>query len=118
MRRVEEIRKLSQAAKWYHCPGVCNPADLPTQGVQADQLAESQLWWTGPDFIKSREIPFQEDAGESILKEESILQEEIKNPSSTTHIFLLPQGEVATSCKSLDEVMNCNDLATYKDCVE
>ena len=40
MRRVEEIRKLSQACKWYHCPGVCNPADLPTRGVQADQLAE------------------------------------------------------------------------------
>ena len=43
MRRVEEIRKLSQACKWYHCPGVCNPADLPTRGVQADQLAESKL---------------------------------------------------------------------------
>ena len=88
MRRVEEIRKLSQATKWYHCPRVCNPADLPTRGVQADQLAESQLWWTGP------EIPCQADARESMLKEESVLQEEIKNPSNTTHIFLLPRREV------------------------
>ena len=43
MRRVEEIRKLSQACKWYHCPGVCNPANLPTRGLHADQLVQSQL---------------------------------------------------------------------------
>ena len=110
MRRVEEIRKLSQACKWYHCPEVCNPANLPTRGVHADQLVESQLWWTGPDFLKSREIPCQEDAEELLLKEESVLQEEIKNPSNTTHIFLILQEETASSCRSLDQVMNCNDL--------
>ena len=111
MRRVEEIRKLSQACKLYHCPGVCNPADLLTRGVQADQLAESQLRWTGPDFLKSRELPCQEDAEELLLKEENVLQEEIKNPSNTTRIFLLPQKEMASSCRSLDKLMNCNDFS-------
>ena len=88
MRRVEEIRKLSQACKWYHCPGVCNPADLPTQGVQADQLAESKLWWTGPDFLKPREIPCQKVADELLLKEESVVQE-IKNPAFQYYSHIL-----------------------------
>ena len=60
-------------------------------------------------FPKVREIPCQEDAEELLLKEESVLQE-IKNPSNTTHIFLILQEEKASSCRSLDQVMNCNDL--------
>ena len=66
---------------------------------------------TGPDFLKSREIPCQEDAEELLLKEESVLQEEINNPSNTTHIFLIPQEEMASSCGSLGQVMNCNDFS-------
>ena len=45
------------------------------------------------------------------MKEESVLQEEINNPSNTTHVFLVPQEEMASSCGSLGQVMNCNDFS-------
>ena len=61
--------------------------------------------------VPSREIPCQKDAEELLWKEESVVQEEIKNPSNTTHIFLLCQEEMASSCRSLDKVMNCNDFS-------
>lgn len=50
--RVEEIWKLSSPDDWHHCPGVMNPADLPSRGLTADELKNSTLWWNGPDFIK------------------------------------------------------------------
>ena len=46
-----------------------------------------------------------------IVVEEEIVLQEIKNPFNTTHIFLLPQEEMASSCRNLDEVMNCNDFS-------
>ena len=63
------------------------------------------------DFLKSHEIPCQEDAEELLLKEEGVLQEEINNPSNTINIFLILQEEMASSCGSLDQVMNCNDFS-------
>ncbi len=38
MRRVEEIRNLTQALNWNHCPGEWNPADLATRGIPAIKL--------------------------------------------------------------------------------
>ena len=34
-----------------------------------------------------------------------------KNPSNTTHIFLIPQEKMPSSCRGLDQVMNCNDFS-------
>ena len=77
MRRVEEIRKLSLTDKWNHCSGAHNPADLATRGVPGDQLNKNLLWWTGFDFIKSREVACQESSNESFLQEKNALEEEI-----------------------------------------
>ena len=50
--RVEEIRKLSSPEWWSHCPGLENPADLPSRGVSASALVGSQLWWEGPPWLR------------------------------------------------------------------
>ena len=113
MRRVEEIRKFSRADKWNHCPGVLNPADLATRGVPAVQLNKNMLWWTGPDFIKSRVIACEESSNESPLEKE-VLEEEIKPPTKITHIFVLPQEEIVTPYQSLEAVMDCKNFSNLQ----
>ena len=50
--RVSEIQKLTDPAKWRHCSGVENPADLLTRGVSADHLnAKSSVWLNGPSWL-------------------------------------------------------------------
>ena len=53
--RVEEILKLTSKSDWRHCPGVENPADVGSRGVSADALAESELWWKGPQWLTGNE---------------------------------------------------------------
>ncbi len=41
--RVLEIRKILPSAHWHHCPGVDNPADLPSRGIKPTDLAKWML---------------------------------------------------------------------------
>jgi len=49
--RVIEIRSLLPSACWRHCPGVDNPADLPSRGAKPADLAKNELWLNGPRWI-------------------------------------------------------------------
>ena len=49
--RVREIQALSTPSAWNHCPGVENPADLPSRGAQVDKLKTS-FWLHGPGWLK------------------------------------------------------------------
>ena len=43
--RACEIRRLVSAQFWKHCPGVENPADIPSRGMNPQQLRSSKLWF-------------------------------------------------------------------------
>jgi hypothetical protein len=49
--RIQEILSLTTQEQWFHCPGTMNPADIPSRGSTATELANSELWWKGPTFI-------------------------------------------------------------------
>ncbi|GFT26891.1 integrase catalytic domain-containing protein [Trichonephila clavipes] len=38
--------------QWGHCPGKDNPADLLSYGTSAVKLAQNELWWHGPPWLK------------------------------------------------------------------
>ncbi|GFX83801.1 integrase catalytic domain-containing protein [Trichonephila clavipes] len=50
--RVQEIQLLSDPMQWGHCPGKDNPADLLLRGTSAVKLAQNELWWHGPPWLK------------------------------------------------------------------
>ena len=49
--QVEEIRRLTIRSDWRYCPGISNPADLPSCDITASELVSSELWWKGFQFL-------------------------------------------------------------------
>ena len=49
--RVKEIRKKVHPDNWSHCPGISNPADLPSRGLSPRELSVSHLWRQGPEWL-------------------------------------------------------------------
>ena len=55
---MNEIRELTDSSYWNYCPGMLNPTDLPSKGLEAIDLINKTLWWNGPDFIATSNICF------------------------------------------------------------
>ncbi|XP_045778928.1 uncharacterized protein LOC123876677 isoform X1 [Maniola jurtina] len=53
--RVVEICETTTPANWRHVPTNYNPADLISRGTKAGCLLDSQLWWSGPNFLSESE---------------------------------------------------------------
>lgn len=67
--RVTEIRDLVPVQRWRHCPGVQNPADIPSRGALGEK---SELWLYRPAWLSSSEnLP----SGEAISMPEECLNE-------------------------------------------
>jgi hypothetical protein len=50
--RVKQIREKVPPEFWRHCPGISNPADLPSRGMTPLELSVNQLWRRGPDCLQ------------------------------------------------------------------
>jgi len=49
--QVKEIRGNVHHDLLHHCPGITNPADLPSRGLTLMELSVSQLWCNGPEWL-------------------------------------------------------------------
>ncbi|XP_015120520.1 uncharacterized protein LOC107043500 [Diachasma alloeum] len=49
--RVVKIQETLPNATWRHVSGKENPADCASRGISPSQLADHQLWWSGPEWI-------------------------------------------------------------------
>ncbi|XP_070141605.1 uncharacterized protein [Drosophila kikkawai] len=50
--RVTKITQFTEVEKWAHVRSEHNPADLASRGVALQDLADSQLWWHGPAWLR------------------------------------------------------------------
>ncbi|CAH0725011.1 unnamed protein product, partial [Brenthis ino] len=66
--RVIEISETTKPENWRHVPTACNPADLISRGTRASSLLDSDLWWSGPEFLSKAE-PFWPVMGEQAERE-------------------------------------------------
>ncbi len=71
--RVAKIQHHTSLDHWRWVPGDLNPADLPSRGLGAGDLAITPLWWEGPPFlVDETRSPVQPDvlqASETAIKE-------------------------------------------------
>jgi hypothetical protein len=86
--RVKEIRECTTQESWRHCPGVQNPADLPSRGMNARELVNEKRWWKGPEFLYNPEAEWPQEVENK--ETEFSMNEVVKNPKTVTHTLTTP----------------------------
>ena len=104
--RVCEIRKLLPTARWKHCRGQDNLADLPSRGISPAELIASNVWWHGPSSLKETEIE-SEDEDDSVPPE-CISEMKVKDPK-VYHNML-----VAEKRPKLAQVIECQHYSSIQ----
>ena len=98
---MREIRNLTERESWNHCPGIMNPADLPSRGIRVDEMRSNPVWWNGPEFLRLPEsewpiAPFEENIA---------VTEIIKQPPKVTHI--LTSNMSNTEAPDIGMIIDC-----------
>ncbi|ODM93494.1 hypothetical protein Ocin01_13188 [Orchesella cincta] len=55
--RVSQIQQLIPSENWRHVAGEENPADCASRGISPLELQQHPLWWSGPSWLKSSQLP-------------------------------------------------------------
>lgn len=56
--RVSQIKQLLPNAEWNHVISADNPADIISRGLEPEKMVNYSLWWNGPHWLKTNQIPF------------------------------------------------------------
>eukprot|EP00731_Ephydatia_muelleri_P014947 Em0008g667a len=104
--RVNEIRHLVQPDVWHHCPGVTNPADLPSRGLTLMELSASHLWRNGPDWLRS-DVDQYFDIESSLMPE--LCVQELKLNCKPSHSLLTADGKPA-----IGDIMCCEEFSEWQ----
>ena len=110
---VAKIRQLLLTDVWAHVPGVKNPVDLASRGVNPLSQASNPLWWNGPTWIsKQGEARQMEDASGIIqwppecMKEVEVQAIRSLEESATLLVRNTPEVGIA-------HVINCEDYSDF-----
>ena len=109
--RVKEILEYTTQDSWRHCPGVQNPADLPSHGMSAKELVNEKRWWKGPEFLYKSEAEWPQEV--EIKETKSCMNEVVKNSKEVIHSL----ATTNSSTKSGELFSNANIEAVI-DCTK
>jgi hypothetical protein len=76
--RVSEILNVTRSTQWHHVNTKDNPADCASRGIPPSQLADYELWWTGPQWLHTTDT--------CIVKSNAIHETELEM-RLTTNVF-------------------------------
>ena len=82
-------------------PGVLNPANLPSWGVNASELTTSRMWWTGPTFLQLP--PDKWPQQEPVTSDDYAEGEVVKTQPTVSHVF-------STSVTQVDKLSNLEQV--------
>ncbi len=102
--RVVEIRNLVSPGHWSHCPGLSNPADLPSRGLTMLELSSSQLWRQGPPWLLTRDVSPDQGSDEVAMPKECT--SEMKTSKEKTYNLL-----ITTPTPTVGRVIKCEDFS-------
>ena len=60
--RLREIRANTDIKNWFYCPTHLNPADLITRTGITKEFTKNELWWGGPEFLRSDNVQINDNS--------------------------------------------------------
>ena len=102
--RVNKIRCNVHPSAWNHCPGVLNPADLPSRGLTTLEVAVNQLWRRGPEWLYADVLPCPDS-------EPGCMPEECSVELTATALRSL-NLVVTESHGSIADLLSCENFST------
>ena len=104
--RVAEIRRLLPSDCWKHCPGMENPADLPSRGCSPVDLAANNLWIKGPGWLGT--VTADDASQEALMPTECANELAVKDRPAVLNLLITNEGP------SLDKIINCQDFSSMQ----
>jgi hypothetical protein len=87
--RVAQIRRKTSTNQWHYISTKDNPADIASRGSSATQLLNLDLWWHGPTFLKSAEVPSEEKFEVAEVKADDPEVRSLRTVAYTQDCYLL-----------------------------
>ena len=86
---VGEIRDLTNADQWRHCPGKLNPADDVSRALEMNEFLKNKRWLKGPSFLYRSQDRWPETKFEKVTEEKLKIKKECTSNSSPNSSFEL-----------------------------
>ena len=104
--RVNEIHRNVRPSMWSHCPGVSNPADLPSHGLTTLELTVNPLWRRGPDWLCA-DLPWIEPEPCSSMPDECAVELKATSSPSLSMVTVDSPGSIGNllSCDKLSKLL-------------
>ena len=88
-----------------HCAGRDNPADVPSRGLTPKELATSELWMNGPDWLSDDVIC---DSPLTPMPEECRTEMQASDPEKTIGLL------TTAGLLNIGQLMKCEDFSSLR----
>lgn len=91
--RVTHIQEVLPSSSWHYVPSAQNPSDCASRGQTPQQLLDTSIWWSGPEFLlKPKDLwptqpNFKPDKDSEAMKEK---RQTVLNVSLPNNHFIFP----------------------------
>lgn len=118
--RIAEIQRLTNIGSWKHVPSQENPADLLSRGIMPDVLHKSNMWWTGPPWLKldKDDWPSENFSASNMELPEGratalIAETEVEQQSDIFERFSKLSRIVRVIARDLYEILECTSCMSH-----